>query len=108
MSKFPKSSLAQNARWRIYECHEKLGDEAEILASLDEYILNESNLTHKERARMNKARLLFSEKKYNEALKIYESINRKVDKGSLWESARYESARIYLQQAKQDEAFFKV
>ncbi|MCH2206163.1 MAG: tetratricopeptide repeat protein [Lentisphaerales bacterium] len=107
LNKFPDSSLAQNARWRIYECHEKLGNEDEVLVSLDEYISHESNLTHKERARMNKARLLFADRKYDGALKIFEAINRKVDKGSLWESARYESARIYLQQAKPGEAFLR-
>ena len=104
---FPESSLIQNVRWRIYECHERLSNDTEILAALNDYIINEKDLTQKERARMNKARLLFEQNDFEGALEIYESIDRKVDEGKLWESANYESARIYLQQSKHGEAFLR-
>ena len=105
--KYPESSLIQNVRWRIYECHEKLGNDNQVLQALNDYIINEKDLVKERRARMNKARLLFDQDDLNGALNIYEAIDRKVDEGKLWESASYESARIYLQQSKQGEAFLR-
>lgn len=107
VQKFPNSQLIQNARWRIYECYEKLGNKLEKFSALDAYMKHEKNPIHKERARMNIARLHFEDNKFDEALKIYQSVNKKLDGGSLWESAQYESARIYLKQAKSGEAFLR-
>jgi tetratricopeptide (TPR) repeat protein len=105
--KFPEADLAQNARWRLYECYGLLKDKFNESRALLDYIKHEKNPIHRERAKMNQARLLFEDEEFAEALKVYGGIDKKLDKGSLWENASYESARIYLRLAKPGEAFLR-
>ena len=107
LTKFPDSEKAQSVRWRIYECWTKLNESAKQMQALDSFIKNEKDPVQKEKARMNKARMLFEQDKHDEALKIYETINQKADDSSLWESARYEAARIFLKKGKEGEAFLR-
>ncbi|MCM8529279.1 MAG: hypothetical protein NE327_22340, partial [Lentisphaeraceae bacterium] len=107
LTKFPKSDKVQSVRWRIYECWTKLNESDKQMAALDDFINNEKDAVQKEKARMNKARMLFEQNKHDEALKIYETINEKVGDSSLWESARYEAARIFLKKGKEGEAFLR-
>ena len=107
LSQFPKSDKVQSVRWRLYECWSKLNENDRMMAALDDFIKNEKDPVQKQKARMNLARMLFDLNKQNEALKIYESINEKNGGDMLWESARYEAARIFLQQGKEGEAFLR-
>ena len=107
LTKFPKSDKAQSVRWRIYESWSKLNESEKMMLSLDDFIKNEKDPVQKEKARMNKARMLFEQNKHDDALKIYETIKKDLDDISLWESARYEAARIFLKKGKEGEAFLR-
>ena len=107
LKSFPKSDKVQSVRWRLFECYSKLNDNASKMAALDAFIQNEKDITQREKARMNKARMLFEMNSHDDALKIYENIDQKVEGGELWESARYEAARIFLKKGKEGEAFLR-
>ena len=101
LERSPSFENAHAARWRLFECHEKLGDATAGFKALDLYIEHEPNLKRRQSARMKKAKLLFLAKKYDEALTIYSSVDKKDD---FWESASYEAARIYLKKGKEEKA----
>ena len=107
LKQYPKSDKIQSVRWRLYECWSKLNENDKMMSALDDFIKNEKDPVQKQKARMNLARMLFDLNKQDEALKIYESISEKNGGAALWESARYEAARIFLKKGKEGEAFLR-
>ncbi|MEN9358865.1 MAG: hypothetical protein RL095_400 [Verrucomicrobiota bacterium] len=89
---------------RLADCAEKKKAAAACQEYLERYVKMESDASLREKARLRIGMTLAQRGEREQALKVLAALDRKIDGGSLWESGRYESARILLAEKKRDEA----
>ena len=89
---------------RLADCADKKKLAAVSKEYLERYVKLEKDAGLREKARLRIGMTLAQLGKRNEALAALAGLDRKVEDGALWESGRYESARILLAEKKRDEA----
>lgn len=89
---------------RLADCADKKKAAAASQEYLERYVKLEKDVELREKARLRIGMTLAQRGKRAEALTMLAGLDRKIASGSLWESGRYESARILLAEKKRDEA----
>ena len=104
LKQFPKSSNVADATTGIQYCMIALGKDAEAIEVLDDFMKENPNSPAGEELQLKKGELLFNQKKYIEAAKVYKGFVEKYPNSKLLAHAQYSLAKCYRAQNSLDEA----